>query len=225
MNKPRGRPPGNPKTKERIAEVARSLFLERGYRRTTMRMVAGGAAVDVALISYYFGSKQGLFGESMALLRNPSTALADALEGDPARMPERLIKAVTDLWEDPDLGTPMSALNRMALQDEKVMRVFREYLEREVLARIAEFIGGQDASERAAAAITIIGGLIFTRYLVRLNGPTQLPAPDVQRIHAALLRSALNDPSRFGATRIAHRPLPLAPTEVVVQRGQAVKPS
>jgi AcrR family transcriptional regulator len=67
MNKNRGRPPGRPATKARIARVARGLFIERGYQGTTLRAVAAEARVDVALIGYHFGSKQGLFGESMNL--------------------------------------------------------------------------------------------------------------------------------------------------------------
>lgn len=39
-------------------------------------------------------------------------------------MAERLVDAVTDLWEN-------VAFNRLSLQDESVMRVLREYLDRE----------------------------------------------------------------------------------------------
>jgi len=198
MNKSRGRPHGRPETKEHIRAIARELFLSLGYRRTTLRLVAATAGVDVALISYHFGSKRGLFGAAMALLQNPSHLMSDALQGDPAGMPERLIKAVTDLWEDPVQGRPQWELNRMAIQDETVMRVFREYLEREVLERIAEYLGGQDATERAAAVISVIAGLIFTRYLVRLHGAAAPQPRDIQRLHGALVRAALNDPARFG---------------------------
>lgn len=39
----RGRPRGNPPTRESIVSAARSLFLEHGYRSTTLRAVAGAA--------------------------------------------------------------------------------------------------------------------------------------------------------------------------------------
>jgi len=41
------------------------LFLEHGYQGTTVRAIAASAGVDSALISYHFGSKQGLFGQSL----------------------------------------------------------------------------------------------------------------------------------------------------------------
>lgn len=190
MNKTRGRPPGRPATKARIAEVARSLFVERGYQRTTLRAVAAGADVDVALIGYHFGSKQGLFGESMNLRCGRSNAIVSALEGDPVTVADRLLDAVTALWEDPS-GTGFSAMDGTALRDEDVMRVFREFLEREVHGRIAAHLGGRDATERATAAVAVIGGLIFTRYLNPL-GPVAGPdAADVRRILGPALRAAL----------------------------------
>ena len=190
MNKTRGRPPGNPPTRALIAEAARDLFLEHGYRGTTLRAVAARADVDPALVSYHFGSKQGLFGEVTQVECARSLALGPALAGDPAGLPDRLLRAVTDLWED-------VALNRLAVQNDEVMRVFREYLEREVLGRIAEYLGGPDATERATAAVTVIGGLIFTRYLNPVPSTAALGAADVRRILGPTLRAALY--SRTGA--------------------------
>ena len=43
-----------------ILNAARPMFAERGYRDTTLRAVAQSAGVDVALVAYYFGNKDGL---------------------------------------------------------------------------------------------------------------------------------------------------------------------
>jgi AcrR family transcriptional regulator len=201
MKKARGRPRGNPATKARIVEAARGLFLERGYRGTTVRAVAAAAGVDSALISYHFGSKQGLFGQSLALPCVESTALDDALRGDKAGLADRLLVAVTSLW---DVTTP--AENRIALQNDDTMNALRDYLESELLGRIAEFLGGPDATRRATAAVTLIGGLIFTRYLNPLRPVAGLPAADVERILAPALRAALQ------VRAPARSPLPIPPT-------------
>lgn len=184
MNKTRGRPPGNPPTRALITEAARDLFLQHGYRGTTLRAVAAAAGVDSALIAYHFGSKQGLFGEVTQVQCAQSLDLARALTGDPAGLPDRLLRAVTDLWDD-------TAFDRLAMQNEDVMRTFREYLDREVLGRIAEYLGGPDATERALAAVTVIGGLIFTRYLNPIPSSARLPSADLRRILAPTLRAAL----------------------------------
>ncbi|NYF59476.1 TetR/AcrR family transcriptional regulator [Micromonospora purpureochromogenes] len=194
MNKSRGRPRGNPPTRARIAEAARTLFLERGYQGTTLRAVAAAAGVDQALVSYHFGSKQGLFGEVMRVHCAQSRALAEALPGDPAGLADRLLQAVVALWDDaPATGEPAP--------DDQLLGLVREYLDREVLVRLAEFLGGPDATERATAAVTVIGGLIYTRYLNPLPAASGLSAADVRRILGPALRAALAPRHRSGRLR------------------------
>ncbi|MFJ1702849.1 TetR/AcrR family transcriptional regulator [Kitasatospora sp. NPDC088346] len=194
MNKLRGRPPGNPPTRARITEAARAMFLARGYRGTTLRAVAAEVGVDQAVVSYHFGSKKGLFGEVMQLQCAHSFALAAALEGPPDGLPARLLKAVTDLWDDPEF-------QQMSGRDGDVMEVLREYLEGEVLGRIAEYLGGPEATERATAVVTVIGGLIFTRYLNPLPTSARLATADVHRILAPTLHAALHGRTRRTAPR------------------------
>src|SRR6478735_7199414 len=95
----RGRPRGAPPTRASIVGAARPLFLEHGYRRTTLRAIAG---VDPALIAHHFGSKKGLFAEVMQLQCAQALTVDDVLAGDRVTLPDRLIDAVTDLWEDAD---------------------------------------------------------------------------------------------------------------------------
>ena len=47
--------------RDRILDVAEELFAERGYDGVTLRQIASGAGVDVALASYHFGKKLDLF--------------------------------------------------------------------------------------------------------------------------------------------------------------------
>jgi AcrR family transcriptional regulator len=67
--------------RERILDVAEALFAERGFDGVTLRQIATGAEVDVALASYHFGKKLDLFQavfERRALLLNK--ARLDALQ-------------------------------------------------------------------------------------------------------------------------------------------------
>jgi len=191
MNKTRGRPRGNPDTKARITEAARELFLERGYKDTTVRAIAVSAGIDSALISYHFGSKQGLFSESLNLLCVQPGVLDQALQGNRAGLADRLLAAVTSMW---DATAPTE--NRMALQDDDTMRAFRSYLESELLVRIAEFLGGPDATQRATAAVGVIGGLIFTRYLNPIPSIAALNPVAVRRTFGPALQAALHSRQR-----------------------------
>ncbi|MFH9065724.1 TetR/AcrR family transcriptional regulator [Streptomyces coeruleorubidus] len=198
----RGRPRGNPPTRESIISAARTLFLERGYQGTTLRAVAGAAGVDSALIAYHFGSKKGLFADVMQFQCANALAVDDVLGGDPSTLPDRLIDAVTDLWEDADF-------QQLTTQGDEAAEVIREYLERELLARLVEFLGGRDATARATAAVTILGGLIYTRYLNPLPTPAALAPSEARHILTPALRAALAPrPRTATATRAGRRGSP-----------------
>ena len=49
------------KRKDRILDAAEALFAKHGFDGVSMRKVAETASVDLALSSYYFGNKRGLF--------------------------------------------------------------------------------------------------------------------------------------------------------------------
>ena len=55
------------------------------------------------------------------------------------------------------------------------MNALRGYLESELRVRIAEFLGGPTATDRATAAAGVIGGLIFARYLSPIRSVAALP--------------------------------------------------
>jgi AcrR family transcriptional regulator len=187
LNKTRGRPRGNPDTKAQIAEAARVLFTRHGYKATTVRAVAAAVGVDQALISYHFDSKKGLFSQSLNLLCLEPDTLDQALHGDRAGLADRLLAAVTAGWD-----ATTAAENRLALQDDDTMRALRDYLQSELVVRIAEFLGGPDATDRATAAVGVIGGLIFTRYLNPIHPIATLPATEMSRIFGPALRTALH---------------------------------
>ncbi|MDO9509638.1 MAG: TetR family transcriptional regulator [Thermovirgaceae bacterium] len=49
--------------RSRILEAGRVLFAQQGYSRVTVRAITTSAGVNQAMISYYFGGKEALYGE------------------------------------------------------------------------------------------------------------------------------------------------------------------
>lgn len=194
MNKPRGRRPGGSDTRGQVLAAAQRRFLADGYPGTTLRAVAADADVNVALISYYFGSKQGLFAAAMTLAISPSTVLTGTLAGDPAHLPERIVGTVLSTWDDPDLGRPLKALVIAATQDPAVLRAFREFVEQEIVGQLADRLEGPDVTARAAAVVTCIAGVIFTRYVIGLGQVAAVPAAELTWRLAPLVRAALAGP-------------------------------
>jgi AcrR family transcriptional regulator len=101
-------------TRDRILDAAEKLFAERGFYGVSIRDVTGAAEVDVALVAYHFGNKQGLL-EAVFLrraddLNDERLARLDAVLEAAGRKPPRLediIDAFTHPLLDRSLrGTP-----------------------------------------------------------------------------------------------------------------------
>lgn len=197
---PRGRRAGKPDTRGQILEAARRQFLAEGYRAVTMRAVADAAGVDAALVSYYFGSKRSLFAAAVTASANPAETIGRAVDGELDGLPERVLRGLVTLWDDPVTGAPLLAMLSSIHDDAEVGDLFREMLEQELLARIAARLRGSDATVRAAAFCTQVAGIVVTRYVLRLRAIAAMPPDELVRTFAPALRASLL-PSRRPGTR------------------------
>ena len=48
-------------TEQKIIEAAQKIFTQKGFAATRTRDIAEESGINLALINYYFGSKQKLF--------------------------------------------------------------------------------------------------------------------------------------------------------------------
>jgi AcrR family transcriptional regulator len=211
MNKTRGRgrPRGTTNTQADILAAARRRFLAEGYDAVTLRAIALDAGVDVALISYYFGSKKGVFGAAMALgAANPALLLAGELHGPLNSLPERLVRTVLRVWDDPRSGPTLRAFLDAVVREPHVARSFAEMMELEMLPSIAARLGDDaDATRRAALVTSQIAGLILSRYVLRVEPVATMSQEELARRMAPGLRAALTPPvrPRSAASRAGRR--------------------
>jgi len=80
-------------TEEKIKEAARRIFTKKGYAATRTRDIAEAAGINLALLNYYFRSKEKLFELVMmenfqefvngikSILNNTETSLENKIEG------------------------------------------------------------------------------------------------------------------------------------------------
>jgi AcrR family transcriptional regulator len=191
---PRGRRPGPTRTRQQILDVARRRFLAEGYQAVTLRSVATEVGVDVALVSYHFGSKKGLFGAALGLAANPPEVMAAALPGDPAGLPERVLRALLAAWDDPQRGAQLRLLVGAATQEPDLARLLTEVLQREMFGRLADTLPGPHAAQRAAAFGTQLAGVVFARYVLRLEPVASLSVDELIRHLVPGLRATLYPP-------------------------------
>lgn len=70
-------------TEQKIFDAATELFLEKGVDRTSVREIAAKAGINLALMNYYFRSKENLFSSIFSqLVKNNSEELIRILNSD-----------------------------------------------------------------------------------------------------------------------------------------------
>ncbi|SMC29265.1 transcriptional regulator, TetR family [Andreprevotia lacus DSM 23236] len=100
-------------TSVRILDAAEILFVEHGFDGTSMRLITQSAAVNIAAVNYYFGSKDGLYRAVFERRAEPFARLTianiDALErSKPAPLADDIVSAfiqsALQLGADPEYG-------------------------------------------------------------------------------------------------------------------------
>ncbi|MBS1659333.1 MAG: TetR/AcrR family transcriptional regulator [Bacteroidetes bacterium] len=126
-------------TEEKIKAAARKVFMQKGYGASRTRDIAEEAGINLALLNYYFRSKEKLFHEIMMervqhlfgavapIINDPSLSLESKME--------KLASAYIDmLLENPDL--PMFVLNELRKQPD----LFKSQMNIEQLLKNSSFI-------------------------------------------------------------------------------------
>ncbi|MFC0557953.1 forespore capture DNA-binding protein RefZ [Halalkalibacter alkalisediminis] len=86
--------------KEKILDAAVRLFHTQGFDGTSVRDIANKANVNVALVSYHFGGKKGLYEELMTqFLEGYLHVIKSELERTSSSVKEQLIEIVKSLIE------------------------------------------------------------------------------------------------------------------------------
>jgi AcrR family transcriptional regulator len=160
-------------TKARILAAAKSHFSVSGYDRTTVRAVALDARVSPNLITRYFGGKDGLCRAATEI----DIHVTDALRGPKTGFGARLAAHVVTRWESTLGSDPLLTMLRAAMTDPDEAARMAEFFQQQATTPIAEYLGGDDRRERAAAISVFITGTITQRYVLTA-GPIAAATPD-----------------------------------------------
>ena len=188
----RGRRPGPSTTREAILAAARERFSGHGYDRVRMRDIAADAGVDVALVTYHFGSKDGLFAAALAMPTPMAALMADVLEeGRIEDFSERFLRRVLELWDDERTGAPLIALVRSAVSHPPAAERLKAFVQSELLARVAARLDAADADRRAALFGSQLIGLLLYRHVLDLEPVASMSRDELVRRAAPALQRHL----------------------------------
>jgi AcrR family transcriptional regulator len=155
--------------KQRIVEAAREHF-KRGYDEATVRGIAADAGVDVAMVYYFFGNKEGLFTASVIdIPEHPLHQLGTLLDEGSDRVGERLARRFIERWDAGDTFEPLLTVWRSAAVQPLARKLLHDTLAGPLAGRVATEFGVDDAVLRVELVASHLMGLAFARYQLRIE--------------------------------------------------------
>lgn len=164
--------------RERILDAARRRFRLQGYTGTTIRQIAADVGVDLALVHYFFGTKDALFVAAMELPLNPAALASEMLsEGREGDFGVRFVRRLLAVWQDAESPNPMLAMVRSAATHEEAARMLREFFADVVIGPVVAGLEMDEPELRVSLASSQITGLAFVRHVMKLE-PLASADPD-----------------------------------------------
>lgn len=137
------------------------------------------------MVNYYFGSKERLFAEAMALIAAPTEVLSRALAHAPKMTPHaqahHLIETFLGVWEGDGNAERIAEVWLRTMNDPQMKNAVPQFFTDHVLSVLAQHIRGRDASVRAAGVSAVLMGVATSRFLLRLEPLASMPRDQVVR--------------------------------------------
>jgi AcrR family transcriptional regulator len=182
-------------TRDAITAAARAQFAEVGYDRATIRVIAADAGVDPALVVRFFGSKEELFRQVMALPPNVADAFAGLAHGPRETVGRRLAQLIVGVLEEPATRAVVLGRIRSATSHPDAAALVRETVTRDML-RLASALTDDEPETRATLVGTHVVGLALVRHVVAVEPLATMPAAEVVDLTAPTLQHYLTGPLR-----------------------------
>ena len=197
---PEARRPGRWRTgqqsKQRILDAARKRFMRDGYERATVRAIAADAGVDVAMVYYFFDSKDGLINAAaLTGPQHPLHQLATLLDEGTEQIGPRLVRRFIESWDAGVVFEPLVALWRSAPIHPHARNVLLDSIAGPVAQRVAAEFGVADAELRVELVASHLIGLAFARYQLKIEPTASADIEDLVAWVGPTVQRYLADPS------------------------------
>lgn len=202
----RGRPRrGEGHDREALLAVALACFAENGFENTSLRMIATRASVDVALISYHYGSKLGLWAEVVESVGDDSltrlkTFLVECEALEESERLSRMTEKIVDMMSERPQFAQLMVVEMIAAEDEARSAIIEKRLVEPMLGVLLPFLRSiRRAGEKppldevlmVISTFAMAGLVVSTRpFLARLT-PTAQDDRGLQAVVSALMQRIL----------------------------------
>lgn len=146
------------RTRAALMTAARTLFSTRGFANTGVRDIAALAGVNSSLVGRYFGSKHGLYRETLAQVLD----ITPLLQLDRRRFGETVVSLLLGAHDAPG---PLAMLI-LSASDPEAHATSVELLQQKVIVPLARWLGPPDGEGRAARLHVLWSGLLVSQRLL-----------------------------------------------------------
>ncbi|MGY1990744.1 TetR/AcrR family transcriptional regulator [Mycolicibacterium fortuitum] len=182
--------------KQRIIDAAREHFMRDGYEKATVRSIAADAGVDVAMVYYHFGNKEGLFTASVLdTPQHPLHQLANLLEEGPGEIGARLVRDVVQRWDAGASFDLLLTVFRSADIHPLARKLLHDTLAGPVARQIADRFGVDNAELRVELVTVHLVGLAFARYQLKIEPMASASIDDLAAWIGPTVQRYLTDPN------------------------------
>ena len=193
-------------TRIRILEAAAAIFAQHGFAATTIRQICSKAQVNLAAVNYHFGSKEGLYRETIRYARSRAYESYPTTYGlDADSSPEQQLRAFVRSFllrtsfdeKTQEFGSivmremvePTAALNMML--DEGIRSLFGQ-----LVGIVSELLPeNTDAETILASARSIISQCLFYLFsrsvISRMSPEEKFGLEDIDRVSEQILLFSL----------------------------------
>ncbi|MEO9650542.1 MAG: TetR family transcriptional regulator [Roseobacter sp.] len=172
-------------TREKLLEAASVAFCELGYSNASLRAIAKAAAVDVALVSRYFGGKLGLFKATLESAFDWPEILDET--NDPFEV------AVEKYAHIETEAQHVSAIQMIVMNahDPEVGDVLREILQDQLIHPLQLRMQGPDAARQLSMFVAVVLGASMVRQTLKLTGMADVPETEYANQLRYLINAAI----------------------------------
>lgn len=152
-----------------LLAAARQEFGSRGYQATTVRAVAARAGVDPALVSHYFGNKEGLFRAALAIDVEIPQLVRSVVTGAREDIGDRIVRQFFAVYDEPEFRSSVLAVLRTAMTDPATAAMMRAMIQDQAAPILATQARGQDPIKQVMLAMAHLMGVVLARHVVALE--------------------------------------------------------
>ena len=167
-----------------IWDAATDLFSRDGYSTTTVRDIATAAGVDPALVMRHFGSKEALFLDTMSAVLDQQPVFMGPTETLGADLIEFL------LGSGEQVRGVFLALVR-ASDGDAIRPRLRIHHNNAFVAPLRARLSGADVELRARLGASLVGGLLYTLWVVEDEALQSAGSSEIVRVYGPLLQELI----------------------------------